>query len=54
MVVKLKALKSIVINAISLALIDAGINMLDIMVSSSAGILYQYQNTPVVGLIIRF
>jgi exosome complex component RRP41 len=44
------SLRSVILNAISLALIDAGIEMKDIVVSCSAGYIQQFPGLPVLDL----
>jgi ribonuclease PH len=47
------AIKAALINAITLALIDSGIELLDKIVASSAGFLPQFQKTVVHGSLTR-
>jgi len=51
--VSLQAIKPLIINAISLAILDAGIDVYDIVIASSAGYLFQFQKQPVIGLLKR-
>ena len=47
--VSLKAIRSMIINVITLALLDAGIEVSDMIFSCSSGFLQTFQKTPLLG-----